>query len=84
MTPTANRPLVFESADYAVHLDSERLTATVLDPGGAPWFALRLLHAVDSLDGIDETLAVTDIGVTRHDGQTAIRVRVRSSRWAER
>lgn len=84
MTSGADHPLVFESADYRVHLDSERLTATVLDPGGAPWFVLRLLHAVDSLDGVDETLAVTDIGVTRHDGQTAIRVRVRSSRWAER
>ena len=44
-------------AHYRVAVDPARLTATIVGDDGAPWFALRLLHAIDTLAGPDETLS---------------------------
>jgi hypothetical protein len=58
--------------------NATRAVATV-EHEGRLWFRLRLLSALDTLDGPDETLAVT----ATEDGDR-IEVRCASSRWDER
>jgi hypothetical protein len=60
------------------------MAARVVDADGAPWFTLRLLHAVDAVDGIDETLGAPELSVTEQSGGTVLRVVAASSRWQQR
>jgi hypothetical protein len=62
-----------------IDLDPDRLVAEVRRDGRL-WFRLRLLSAVDTLTGPDETLGTPEV---RQDGNR-IEVRCASSRWTER
>ncbi|HET8589830.1 MAG TPA: hypothetical protein VFM01_09365 [Nakamurella sp.] len=75
---------VFSGAHHEVFLDAKRLAAAVVGTDGAPWFTLRLLHAVDATDGIDETLGSPQLSVTEQPGATVLRVVAASSRWEHR
>lgn len=61
-----------------MRVDPRRAVATV-EHDGLLWFRLRLLSALDTLDGPDETLGVS---VTEHGNR--VEARCVSSRWDER
>jgi hypothetical protein len=84
MRPGPAHREVFGCAHHRVFLDGRRLTALVVDADGAPWFALRLLHSVDTADGPDETLSVLDTSVHADGDATIVRTLVSSSRWTHR
>jgi hypothetical protein len=50
--------LVFETKAYWLELSPDGLLARLSSPRGAPWASLRLLAALDTVQGPDETLAV--------------------------
>lgn len=62
-TALAGAVEVFSFSHHTVTLDTKRLIAKVVDSTAKPWFSLRMLHAVDAVDGVDETLAVTRVRV---------------------
>ncbi|MQA24726.1 MAG: hypothetical protein GEU94_04485 [Micromonosporaceae bacterium] len=69
---------------YRLRLEPRRAVAAVSGPDGRPWFRLRLLASVDSLDGPDETLRVGPIIHRTHPDRVRIEAPCVSSRWRQR
>jgi hypothetical protein len=69
---------------YRLRLDPRRAVAVVTGTDGRPWFRLRLLASVDSLDGPDETLRVGPITHRLYPDRVRVEVPCASSRWARR
>lgn len=69
---------------YRLRLDPRRVVAAVTGIDGRPWFRLRLLGAVDSLDGPDETLRVGPITHRLFPDRIRVEVPCVSSRWSRR
>ncbi|WP_219417643.1 hypothetical protein [Pseudonocardia nigra] len=71
---------VHGAAAYRLHVDARRLVAHVHGCDGRLWFRLRLLAALDTTAGPDETVGEPAVVV---DGRR-VEVRCASTRWAER
>ena len=71
-------------AHYRAAVDPARLTATIVGDDGAPWFALRLLHVIDTLAGPDETLSVSEVTTIGPPDDRTVRVTATSSIWQSR
>jgi hypothetical protein len=69
---------------YRLRLDPRRVVAAVTGDDGRPWFRLRLLGSVDTLDGPDETLRVGPICHRVYPDRVRVEVPCVSSRWAWR
>lgn len=78
-----NRPDA-EGEYYRLTVDRRLLLARVTGADGRPWFDLRLLHAVDTLAGPDETLTAPTVSIRRAAGLVIIRTEADSSRWSHR
>jgi hypothetical protein len=83
LTEADGEPTII-AAGYRLQLDRRRLVAHVRGTDDRRWFALRLLHAFNTLDGPDETLSVEALDVRRREGSVVISIRCGSSRWASR
>ena len=70
--------LLLETQSYRLELARNGLTAVLSSPSGRRWLSLRLIAAVDAVEGTDETLAVEEPR-TCDDG--AIVIERRSTLW---
>jgi len=80
MTPRADESLVIETARYRLELSPDGTLATLRAPGGAHWASLRLLAALDTAGGPDETLSVSGPRVLGGEGR-AFEIERRSTLW---
>jgi hypothetical protein len=67
-----------ETKAYWLELSPDGLLARLSSPRGAPWASLRLLAALDTVQGLDETLAVEPPRVV---APGVFEVERRSTRW---
>jgi hypothetical protein len=72
--------LVVESARYRLEVRGDGLLAALSSPAGGHWASLRLLAALDCIDGPDETLSVAKPRVIAGPA-AAIEIERRSTRW---
>lgn len=80
----ADDRLEIRTSCYTASVDLRRLLARVVDADGGSWGELRLLAAVDTLGGPDETVSVESVGHRRQDGYVRLTVRCVSTRWSSR
>jgi hypothetical protein len=70
--------VVVEQARYRLEVGPDGLLARFCSPAGEEWLSLRLLAALDTTDGPDETLAVEAPRVT---APGVVEIERRSTRW---
>jgi hypothetical protein len=70
--------VVVERAGYRLEVEPEGLLARLSSPAGEDWLSLRLLTALDTTEGPDETLAVEAPRVTVPG---VVEIERRSTRW---
>jgi len=68
---------VIERPAYRLELERDATVATLSTPSGGHWASLRLLAALDTTDGLDETLAVSSASIKGD----VIELERRSTRW---
>jgi len=76
----SDEPLVVETACYRLELSPSSTIATLRSPEGAHWASLRLLAALDTVAGLDETLSVSGPRVLGNGGRS-FEVERRSTLW---
>jgi hypothetical protein len=76
----ADGGLVVESPRYRLEVAADGLLAVLSSPEGRHWASLRLIAALDRIDGPDETLAVEPPRVLR-EPEPVIEIARRSTRW---
>ncbi len=70
----------FETAGYRLELAPDGLLARLSSPAGDDWLSLRLLAALDTTDGTDETLSVEHPRVV---APGIVEIERRSTRWEQ-
>lgn len=70
--------VVVERAGYRLDVEPEGLLARLSSPAGEDWLSLRLITALDTAEGPDETIAVEAPRVT---APGVVEIERRSTRW---
>ena len=85
-----NGDIVVRGAAYALRLSGDAAVlsrapyADYTDGDGSRWSRLSLLGSVSTMEGVDETLAITAVSATEGVDEVLITIEARSSRWTSR